>query len=410
MMARKRTWTRRAAMTLAFSGVLTALAGCGGGSKGGSSPTTRATAPTDTTRKRIQTLHDLALRSLLQSGFQTETMAVSRNGVFKAAPEVAMPDVGKFFGPMPTSAQFLPMPMLGAFLRRIVMVAPVMRNAAIARISHGNEIGRSDDIVGRPEPSPDGPPPPPLQNPSFYYDYFLGLWVQIDEAPGKATYWLWEDAEKTVPAGSIKTTFPTDLTIFPQVYQAEYEFREGFLKNSMGSSQSTLNADSSGSRSYQHSYGDGWSSKGEESWTGTGDYSWSSRTDIVFANSNTSITDVKWVENSGTFRSDGSGSNRYNTSEGYSGDYTYNADGSGRARITGPDPGLPVTITWDPYGNTIIQYADSSTERIPGWGGYYGGVISNLGPSTGIGFINHAGGANPRPPQELPPAAPGVWR
>ena len=51
----------------------------------------------------------------------------------------------------------------------------------------------------------------------------------------------------------------------------------------------------------------------------------------------------------------------------------------GHGKITGPDPGLPVTISWDAYGNTTIVYADGSTEHIAGWGSDNGGGYGDGG-------------------------------
>jgi hypothetical protein len=81
----------------------------------------------------------------------------------------------------------------------------------------------------------------------------------------------------------------------------------------------------------------------------------------------------EWSEGTGSFRADGSGGTRLSSSDGYKSDYRYNADGSGHGRITGPDPGLPVSISWDAYGNTMIVYADGSVEHVSGWGSGNGG-------------------------------------
>jgi hypothetical protein len=76
----------------------------------------------------------------------------------------------------------------------------------------------------------------------------------------------------------------------------------------------------------------------------------------------------EWSEGAGSFRADGSGGTWLSSSDGYKSDYRYNADGSGHGRITGPDPGLPVSISWDAFGNTMIVYADGTVEHVSGWG------------------------------------------
>ncbi len=200
--------------------------------------------------------------------------------------------------------------------------------------------------------------------PSFYFDYYLGLWVQIEETVNTSTYLLFDDEGKSKPAGHITTINPVDWESFPQVFSSEYEFTSGYLAGSHGFSKNVTNADYSGSSQYENVYADGWKDRGTSNGSAQGDFSWSSRTDGA---------NGEWNKGVGSFRADGSGGTRLSSSDGYKSDYRYNADGSGHGRITGPDPGLPVSISWDAFGNTTIVYADGSIEHVYGWGGSSGG-------------------------------------
>ena len=166
---------------------------------------------------------------------------------------------------------------------------------------------------------------------------------------------MYVDQAKTQPAGSIVTLWPADYTVYPQTYQSTYSFTAGYSAGSQGASLNVTNADGSSTASYSDTYSDGSKDKGTSTQTASGDYTWTGRTDAA---------DGSWTTVSGTFRSDGSGGTHLTMSDGYVADYVYNADGSGHGRITGPDPGLPVTITYDLYGNTTITYADGSDRTL----------------------------------------------
>jgi hypothetical protein len=400
--------TRRGAFAGAI-GILAACAltaaGCGGsGSSGGGGRTT----PTEQTRAQVESLHSATMRGLSQVGFPMEAMGFARNGFFAARYgghySVGGPGMGGVGGggtggstdsaaPPPPS----PVPMVGAFLNNIAGSRPATRAAAIGRVTRAarhEPDGRPGDGVVGSEPGDDGigrPIDPPYwETPSFYYDYYLGLWVEVKDEPGRSRYSLYEDEAKTRPAGHIETVHPTDWETFPQIYTHSYEFTAGFLAGSHGSTESVTNADFSGRSTYENLYSDGWKDSGTSNWSGRGDYSWTSRTETA---------DGKWTTSSGTFRANGSGGTRTETSDGYRAVYTFNADGSGRGRIEGSDPGMPVTIAWDAYGNMTIQYADGTIERIPGWGYGYGG-------GGGGGVIPLPAEDTPARPSETPPAPP----
>ena len=337
------------------------VAGCGGGNGKSTTSTTRATAPTQVTRDRVQSLNSSLFRTATQIGYQPTSFAYSRNSL-SGGYGASTPTVGDSSGAT-ASVSNSTVPLVGAFLRNIAASSNTSRHAAIhSAVTHR----RGESTSGTPDPI--------SVSPTFYYDYYLGLWVEITETNSTSTYALYEDEAKTKPAGSIETTWAVDDTTFPQVYQSSYSFTAGYLAGSHGASTNTNNADGSGSAHYDDVYADGWSDKGQSSWSGQGDYSYSSRTQTAAS---------QWTESRGSFRADGGGGTHMATSDGYAADYVYNTDGSGHGTITGPDPGLPVTISWDAYGNTTIRYADGTIETIPGWGGYTGGEGGGVVPVDG---------------------------
>jgi hypothetical protein len=349
-----------AATVAAFVALAPILSGCGGG--GGKASSTRSATPTQVTRDRVHTLHTSAFRTSVLTGYQPMTLARGLNGEDMAS------------GGGGSGAAFPPVPMVGAFLRNVAAAPVPTRAAHLARARRGEP---TPSPTASPADMPPQPPPPPDPQPTFYFDYYLGLWVEIADSPGSSTYTLYEDEAKTKPAGTIATVWPTDWEQYPQVFKSTYTFTAGYLAGSHGSSENVTNVDGSGRATYEDVYTDGWKHRGSSSWSGRGDYSYQSRTETSSA---------QWTESRGSFRSDGRGGARYATSDGYTADYVYAADGSGHGTITGPDPGLPVTISWDAYGNTTIRYADGTIERMPGWGmwGYGGGGGGPMPDDTAV--------------------------
>ena len=380
--------TARALLAAAGATVLLLLAGCGGGgSSSPTTPTTKAAAPTAATRARVRTLNTQSFRGLSENGFQAASFASTRNGAFQTlgAPTAA--------GAASNAAA--PEPLLGAFLRN---VAAVPRNSRVAHL-RAFRVTRDASMVPPPPPPPDpnggktggdsgnigdGGGPATLA-PSFYYDYYLGLWTRITDTATTTTYALFTDEAATQDAGSIVTTRPADETTFPQVYHSAYTFKSGYLAGSHGSYDNTTNSDGSVSSVYNDTFADGSSDSGASNGTARGDYSYQS-----------TATDTagKTAKNRGTFRADGSGGTHSETADGYVSDYVFSADGSGHGTMTGPDPGLPVTVTWDANGNTTIRYADGSTETYSGWNS----------PGAG-GTVEPDGGTANTAPLE-PPAPP----
>lgn len=391
--------TRRSVLLFAAGGAFTLLAaGCGGGgsSSGSSLNGGPGGTPTTTTRARVSELHQMSLRGLTQAGFHTA--AFGPNYVY-AGSAAGLGSADNASGsPVPTAAPsavsgvngVTTAPNVGAFLHNIAAASPATR---------GIRIRASKQTRQEPEPeptptiliAPDPYPGPVDPAPSFYYDYYLGLWVDVVSTSSTMTYRLYEDEAKTQPAGSIDTIQPADWNTFPQVFESTYSFTAGFSAGSHGHSKNVTNADYSSTSEYDNTYPDGWTDSGNSRYDAQGNSTWTSRTETG---------NGQWSESSGSFRADGSGGTRTRTSDGYEATYVYNRDGTGHGRITGNDPGLPVTISWDAYGNTTTTYADGTIEHTPGWGGYgygYGEPIPVEGDG-GIGnTVTSTASASPVP-------------
>lgn len=342
---------RRRLLGLVSGATLAGLTGCGGGAGSAGS------APTRAVQERVGTIS----RKL----FSGSMLFSAVDGIGNARP-------GMSGGPVASSMPTGGMPQLGAFLKNVAMDGPSTRAHRAA--TTGSEGG----LI------PVDPLPPIFwePQPSFYFDYYLGLWVQTSYKAGESRYELFEDEGKAKPAGSIVTTWPTSWETFPQTWKSHYEFTAGFLKGSHGFSENVTNAGWSGSSTYENVYVDGWKDTGKSTWSGRGDSSWINRTE--------SGDGKDWTESAGSWRGDGSGGTRMSTSDGYEAIFTFNSEGSGHGRISGPEAGLPATITWDTQGNVTIRYADGTVERFNRWG-IYPGPTPLPGDGTVVPMLGGAG-------------------
>ena len=326
------------------------LVGCGGGgSASNTGPVTRAT------QERVSSV----VRNLFAGG--TMFGAVDGIGAVRGGGGIALGAGGA--APPPSADMSYSggnVPQLGAYLKNMATEVSASRAKHISRSEDPNS-GTSIAI---------GEPLPPYYwepQPTFYFDYYLGLWTQTsyDKAKGETRSDLYEDEGKTKPAGEIVSTWPTDWEKFPQVWKSSYKFTAGFLKGAYGSSENITNAGwSSGSSKYENVYIDGWKDKGASNWGGNGS-SWLNRSE--------SQDGKVWNESAGSWRNDGTSGTRMSTSDGYEAIFTHNPDGSGRGTVKGPEAGLPATVTWDNQGNVTIRYSDGTVEQFNRWGIYGGG-------------------------------------
>lgn len=189
--------------------------------------------------------------------------------------------------------------------------------------------------------------------PGFYFDEWLGLWVDVLVTNTQVSFLLYEDEAKTLPAGSIVSSFPEAPEVYPQTYSSTYQILAGMLTGSHGTYQLTMDSELIGSMSYENVYPHYGKDQGSSHWD-ENEYTWSGKYEDGSGFRS---------ENSGTFRSDGSGLTSSEDSLGYRSRFTYRADGTGEGLIEGPDPGLPATITWDAEGNVRIRWADGTIEE-----------------------------------------------
>ena len=343
-----KTLSRRALLLLTSGMTLSGLAGCGGGKE------SAGEAPTRAVQERVGTISRKLFSGTMLFG-AVDGIGMSRGGGMGGGTGGggSLPPMGAASDMSYSNGS---VPQIGAFLKNVVMEnAPTSRKR---KLSRGENIA-----VG--EPYPTDPLPPFWEpQPSFYFDYYLGLWVQTSYSKTESRYSLYEDEAKTKSAGSIVSSWPTDWETFPQVWKSSYEFTAGFMKGSHGSSENVTNAGWSGSTKFENVYIDGWKDKGQSNWSGQGDSSWFNRTE--------SADGKDWTESAGSWRSNGAGGTRMSTSDGYEAVFTFNSDGSGRGTIKGPEAGLPASISWDNQGNVTIRYADGTIERFNRWGIYPG--------------------------------------
>ncbi len=122
LIIRSKEMTRRdfaAQIVCCGVGLAVVAAGCGGGAS-----SSRA-APSQTTRSKVLALHDVAVREVTQSGFQSQGLAFARNSSSSATPPVAADNGAETDTPFPSPT----MPLLGAFIRNVAAKSPSTRRA-----------------------------------------------------------------------------------------------------------------------------------------------------------------------------------------------------------------------------------------------------------------------------------------
>jgi len=312
----KTTW-----WVIAASSIALAIAGCGGGGSGmeGGNVATRA---------QIQEQHAMAVRSILQSGIQSPAMAGIRNAAGSVSPG------GN--GMMPS-----PMPMIGSFFRF---------GAGIAFATGFSEPGGGEG--GSPDPGE-----PPVPQTDFYYDEWLGLWVQMQFEETRFRFDFYEDERKQLPAGFAESTWTGNFETYPQVWSSEFQITAGMFARSSGSYVSTLTSPTDGTMQYSYHWNDGASGQGRSEWNATGS---------TYANE-TTAADGSWFKDRGNFSNEGGGESSSEDSQGFRTRYVWNADGSGHGLLEGPMRNLPAEIRWDTFGNGTIRYADGTVEEFHWW-------------------------------------------
>ncbi len=380
--------TRRTCLFSAVYGVSLALTGCSSGSE--TSNTNRS--PNNTSRQNILKLVGGQQVAMAQNGTQNTAGAAGAMGglggmlffprgigggggaagggagIPGGAPGMGTGLVGAGVLGRSAKVKSQRLPFIGAFVMNVAQRRPGKASL------NAKKAVRTREEVG------------------FYFDEYLGLWVSVTNNDNNYAYNLFEDEAKTKPAGGFTSSYPTDPTVFPQVYRSEYRITAGTLAGSEGIYVTTIQEDGSGTSSYHNKLVGVYSDSGSSTWNVDGSSSWTARSEgkdgIVF-------------EYGGQFNADGSGRTYSTSSNGYSNEFIYNADGTGRGILRGPDAGLPATIVWDLLGNLTITWADGTVEVITpifgidvpveGGGGTDG--ATDGGTSSGSG----GGGSTPPP-------------
>lgn len=353
-MVKQNTLVRSALGLFAMVSALVMIYGCPASSRN------PATGPTRATREKLNLIQNQNSRQLSASGVPSTNTAATLNtdGAVIGGGGGTGGGIGGGTGivggsPSPS------FPFIGAYIQNFTNLAAVSFNAT-GRISKPRT--REGDT-------------------NFYYDPWLGLWVQFEYTETDYRTLLFEDEARTKPAGSFISTFTTsnDGT---QTYVSTYEITAGLAKGSHGNYRSIYRSNGSGESSYDSFWVDGWRSVGSNRFTAEGEYSWNDRSETP---------DGLITTSNGTFRPDGSGQTRSTSSDGYIWEFRYNADGSGSGRVEGPAPGLPANIVWDREGNAIVTYADGTVERYSFWFyGFGGGTVSG-GTTGGTGGSSSGG-------------------
>jgi hypothetical protein len=323
----------RRIVALAVPVALAVLIGCGGG---GGNPGGGGGSPSALTRERVKSGFGQTLIGLAQSGMMpTGAAGVGTGGSTGAGG--GLPFVGAFIRDF--------MPGLGGPLARI----------------RGRD-GGTDGGVGTSGGSGGGGG----ELPEIYFDEYLGLWVEWEWTDSASTTHLYEDEAKTKPAGSFVTTYS-----FEGDFTSTFEITAGPFSGAHGRYETVVHGEEgvSGETTYDNTWPTWGHDEGNATWSPSGS-SWHHRSEGA---------DGAWFEADGAFRADGSGTSSGSDSQGYRYAFTYNADGSGRGRVEGPEAGLPCTITWQANVTTRIVWADGTVEEFDpsdwyGEGGTTGGT------------------------------------
>lgn len=329
-----------AAFVLALFSVL--LIGCGGSG----APNLTGRAPTDATRNTVQTSFGKSLLTLALGGPQSGRQGLAANAAGSGAAAWSM---------------------VGAFVKGAAeMHATRSREEGVSEPGGTGETGGTGGGVPPEDGGWQG-------DPGFYFDEWLGLWVQPEFLPNEVSFQLFEDQERTRPAGHITSNWPDDPATFPQVYESSYTFLAGLMAGAHGTYNTTITSSDAGTMSYDNTYADGSTDSGSSSWTSQ-DSQWQGRYDGA---------DGSWYQYSGSFNANGSGTSQSSDSFGNATSFQYNTDGSGSGRIEGNDPGLPATITWDSIGNIRIVWADGTVDEY-NWGWCVTGAAEATGAAPSV--------------------------
>lgn len=287
---------------------LAVLIGCGGG---GSNSNSGGSSPNALTRQQVKDGLGQSLIALAQSGMGGGSVGTSGGSTGSMG---GVPFVGSFV------RQFLPG---GEFFTR-------------------GTSGGGEGTTGSTSSGGGG------EEPTIYFDEYLGLWVEWSEEGNTFSTNLYEDEAKTKPAGSFVNTFTENGN-----FTSTFSITAGPFAGAHGVYETVVGSDGASSETtYDNTWPTWGHDEGTASWSENGS-AWHHRSELP---------NDAWFESDGAFNANGSGTASGSDSRGYHYSFTYNADGSGRGRVEGPDAGLPCTLTWTSDGVTKIKWADGTEE------------------------------------------------
>ncbi|MEZ0325466.1 MAG: hypothetical protein ACAH95_06140, partial [Fimbriimonas sp.] len=283
---------------LVVAGLLLVI-GCGGG---GSGP---GGSPNSETRTRLMKTLGFAQIAMLQGGFQSLGQAGAINGTTGEGTT----------GGSGTTGGGMSMPMIGAFIRNFGGGPKPLFASRLVRAQVGATLSRDQFVTGPPNEGTSGSTSSGgggVEDPYFYYDEWLGLWVESQWTDNSWTTLLFIDQEKTQPAGSFQNSY-SDWQTYPITGSSTYEIIAGPFAGAHGRYEMVFDTETVGHMDYDNfwpSYGsdEGSSSWNEEGWTWSANQTWE---------------DGNWSKSSGTYGSDGTGHFVWENSEGYKWSYSY---------------------------------------------------------------------------------------
>lgn len=306
----------RRILTYAAPVMLAIVIGCGGSRN---TSATTGGSPNALTRTSIKNGYSLNLIGLAQSG--------------------AAPMAGGGAGTTGSSGG-MGIPFMGAFIRDL---APGGGGGVGLGLHRGvREVGGTTGSGGGTEVPT-----------NFYYDEYLGLWVEWSSTETSYSMLLFLDESKSQAAGSMETTYASDFSS----YTSKYEITGGPYSGAKGSYESTIDLEGNYATSFDNTWPNWGHDKGESVWGPNGGSS----------TYRSEATDGSWFTASSQFSADGSGSSSSEDSAGHKYKFVYNADGGGSGVVEGPEAGLPAKITWTADGHTKIVWADGSVEEFDPW-------------------------------------------
>lgn len=190
-----------------------------------------------------------------------------------------------------------------------------------------------------------------------FYDVALGLWGTVQISPSGLLESLYVDQGKTTPAGSLKYT----VNEVAFVFTGPIEVNAGRYAGLTGNYFEAIQSDGfNGSINYGMPDGSTVVTSFAVQNDDFGHIFGTATAGVALAGDYTQNQQV-------TYNTDGS--SKVTTLDGnmYRSTFNFAADLSGTGQITGSDPGLPATVTWNGSGNGTVKFADNSTLVFTGW-------------------------------------------